>query len=153
MEAPDRLSRSDSRMQPVAIVVALLSGLGALSILALPLLLVLLMVLFDSLAHGLLVLLGMLMTWASTLLQSGGSGLQQYSAIVMAPLPVAMHAALQSAPCLGGLMLVVLRPRPGRSWWGVALLWCLSAGIGGELVAVTLLPGIAVAAWFALRRA
>lgn len=141
-------------MHPVAVVVALLSGLGALSILALPLLLVLLMVLFDSLAHGLLVLLGMLMTWASTLLRAGGgSGLPAYSAIVVAPLPVAMHAALQSAPCLGGLMLVVLRPRPGRSWWGVALLWCLSAGIGGELVAVTLLPGIAVAAWFALRRA
>lgn len=140
-------------MRPVAVVVALLSGLCALSILALPLLLVLLMVLFDSLAHGLLVLLGMLVTWASALLRGGGSGLPSYSAIVMAPLPVALHAALQSAPCLGGLILVLLRPRPGKSWWLVALLWCFSAGIGGELVSVTLLPGIAIAAWFALHRA
>ncbi|WP_419728007.1 hypothetical protein [Lichenicola sp.] len=126
------------------VVIALVSGIGALSILALPLLLVLLMVLFDTVAHGLLVLLGMIVTWAATLLQSGG-GLPPYSAIALAPLPVALHAALRSAPCLAGIMLVLFRPRPGRSWWLVALLWGASAAIGGGLAAVTLLPGLAVA--------
>ena len=132
------------------VVLALLSGIAALSILALPLLLVLLMVLFDTVAHGLLVLLGMIVTWAATLLQSGGSGLPPYSAIALAPLPVALHAALQSAPCLAGIMLVLFRPRPGRSWWLVVLLWGLSAAIGGGLAAMTLLPGLVVAVLFAV---
>ena len=131
------------------VVVALLSGVGALSILALPLLLVLLMVLFDTVAHGLLVLLGMIVSWMAALLQSSGGELPPYSAIALAPLPVALHAALQSTPCLAGVMLVLFRPRPGRSWWLVALLWGLSAAIGGGLAAVTLLPGLLVAVLFA----
>ena len=129
----------------IGVVVALVSGVGALSILALPLLLVLLMVLFDTVAHGLLVLRGMIVTWVAALLQPGGGGLPPYSAIALAPLPVALHAALRSAPCLAGIMLVLFRPRPGRSWWLVALLWCVSAAVGGGLAAVTLLPGLAVA--------
>lgn len=145
-------SRQGIAIKRIGLIVALLSGLCALSILALPLLLVLLMVLFDTVAHGLLVLLGLIVTWAGSLLQVGGSGLPPYSAIALAPLPVAVHAALRSAPCLMGLVLVLLRPSPGRSWWLVGLLWVLSAGIGGELVAVTLLPGIGIAAWFALHR-
>ncbi|WP_419728003.1 hypothetical protein [Lichenicola sp.] len=93
------------------------SGVRALSILV-PLMA--LMALFDTVALGLLVLLGMIVTWAATLLRSGGGGSPPYPAIALAPLPVALHAAQRSAPCLASAILVMLRPRPGRSWWLIA---------------------------------
>ncbi|MGI4745742.1 MAG: hypothetical protein ACRYGI_03570 [Janthinobacterium lividum] len=132
---------------------ALLSGLAALSILILPLMLVLLMVLFDTVAHGLLVLLGLLVTWLRQIVQVGATGLPPYDTIAFAPLDVALRSLFRSLPCLAGLMLVLLRQRPGRSWWLVVVLWGLSASIGGEVVAVALLPGIGIAIWFALPHA
>lgn len=129
---------------------ALLSGLAGLSILILPLMLVLLMVLFDTVAHGLLVLVGLLVTWLSQVVQTGATGLPPYDRIAFAPLDVALRSLFRSLPCLAGLMLALLRQRPGRSWWLVVVLWSLSASIGGEAVAVALLPGIGIAVWFAV---
>ena len=131
--------------------VAILSGASALALLILPLLLLLLMVLFDSTAHGLLVLLGLVSSWLGALLPAGNGGLPAYTAIALDPLPVAAGAALRSAPCLLGLVLVLLSPRPGPRWGWIALLWLVAASGGGRAVAIALLPGLLAALLLATR--
>ncbi len=134
------------------VAVAVLSGATALALLLLPLLLLLLMVLFDSATHGLMALLGLVATWLQALLPPGGGGLPAYSAIALDPLPAAARAALRSAPCLLGLILIFLSPRavsprpvstrPGARWWCITVLWIIAAAGGGSLVAAALLPGL-----------
>ena len=129
--------------------VAVLSGLSAIGLLSLPLLLLLLMLLFDSTAHGLLTLLGLVVSWLGTLLPGGSGNLPAYNAMALDPLPVAAEAALRSAPCLLGLVLALLCPRPGARWWWVALPWAVAAAADGGMVAVALLPGLLAAALLA----
>ncbi len=127
----------------VGVVVAVLSGLTALGLLMLPLLLLLLMVLFDSATHGLLALLGLVASWLQALLPAGdGGSLPAYDAIALDPLPVAARAALRSAPCLLGLVLILVSPRPGARWWWITLLWIAAAAGSGGTVAIVLLPGL-----------
>ena len=144
----------------VGVGVAVLSGATALALLMLPLLLLLLMVLFDSTMHGLMVLLGLVATWLAALMPPG-SGLPGYNAIALDPLPVAARAAFRSAPCLLGLVLIVLWPRPvspdlastrtAARWWCITGLWIAAAAGGGRLVAVALLPGLAATLVLAIR--
>ncbi len=141
----------------IGVAVAMLSGATALALLMLPLLLLLLMVLFDSATHGLMALLGLVATWLQALLPPGGGGLPAYNGIALDPLPAAARAALRSAPCLLGLVLVLLSPRPvsprsgstrsgstrsGARWWCITVLWIVAAAVGGRLVAIALLPGL-----------
>ncbi len=135
----------------VGLGVAVLSGLLALGLSMLPLLLALLMVLFDSTTHGLLALLGLVASWLGSLLPAGSGSLPPYDAIALDPVPVAAWAALRSAPCLLGLVLILLSPRPGRRWWWVALSWLLAAAGDGRPVATALLPGLLAALLLALR--
>ncbi len=131
--------------------VAILSGLSALGLLMLPLLLILLMLLFDSTTHGLLALLGLVASWIGGLLPAGNGSLPTYNAIALDPLPVAAGAALRSAPCLLGLVLILLSPRPGPRWWWVTLLWLVAAAGGGQPVAIALLPGLLATLLLAIR--
>lgn len=129
---------------------ALSSGLSALAILLLPLLLVLLMMLFDTTAHGVVVLLDVLFSWLRAFMPGSAGGSSPFWTVAFHPAQVAVTSLAQALPCLGGLLLILLRREPGRSWWWVVLLWGLSAGMDGEVVASLLLPGIVVAASLAV---
>lgn len=149
-DQPDGVSspvRAQARMdgwgRRVAVGIALLSGATALALLMLPLFLVLLMVLFDRMAHGVLVLLGLLLTWLLELLPSNGNGLPSYQAVTLQPLAVAVHALFHIVPCVAGLALILLNRRSGRNWWLVVPLWGVTAASSGVAVAVVLLPGLA----------
>lgn len=135
----------------IGVAVAVLSGTTALALLMVPLLLLLLMVLFDSATHGLLALLGLVASWLQALLPPGDTGLPAYDAIALDPLPAAARAALRSAPCLLGLALILLSPRPGRRWWWIALSWIVAAAVGGLPVTIVLLPGLLAALVLATR--
>ncbi len=128
---------------------ALVSGVAALAMLLLPLLLVLLMVLFDSTAHGIVVLLGLLLSWLREFMPGGG-GMPPFRTVTFHPLEVALASLLRALPCLAGLMLILLDRRPGARWWWIVLLWGCAAVIGGKAVAAVLLPGLVVAMVFAL---
>ena len=146
--------RTGEWMRRAATGLALLSGLAALAALLLPLLLVLLMLLFDNTAHGLMLLLQLLFGWLAAFLPSNGnmagngSGLSSLEALAFHPLDIALNSLLRALPCMAGLALILLDPKPGARWWGILLLWGFSAAIGGEAVAALLLPGLAVAALF-----
>ncbi len=150
----------------IGVAVAVLSGATALALLMLPLLLLLLMVLFDSATHGLMALLGLVATWLQALLPPGDGGLPAYGAIALDPLPTAARTALRSAPCLLGLVLIFLSPRPvcprsvsprsvsprlGARWWCITVLWIIAAAGGGRLVAIALLPGLVATLVLAIR--
>ena len=138
-------------LQRFAIGIALLSGLMALALLMVPLLLVLLMVLFDTTAQALMVLLGLVATWVQTLTPvGGGGGLPPYRAIALDPVSVGLSAGFRSAPCLAGVVLILSKPGPGPRWWWVVLLWAISASLGGEAVGFALAPGLLAAALLAL---
>ncbi len=100
------------------------------------------MLLFDNTAQGVLVLLGAVSRWWQGLVPGHGGGLPPYRALVIDPFGVALAALVRAAPCIGGLLLIALRPGVGAVWWWVALLWAAAAAIGGKLVAITLLPGL-----------
>ncbi len=136
-----------------AIGLALFSGLAALGLLILPLILVLLMVLFETTARGVLVLLGLLVNWLRDFVPGSGGSLPPFQAVVFHPLEVALGSLLRAMPCLAGLMLILLRRSSGRWWWWILMLWSLAAAIGGRPVATLLLPGLVIAAIFALRSA
>lgn len=136
--------------QRVGVGIALLSGAIALALLMLPLLLVLLMMLFDRLAHGVLVLLGLLLTWLLELLPSSGSNLPFYQAVTLQPLTVALHSLFHIVPCLVGLAVILVNRRPGGNWWLVVLLWSVTAASSGLSVALVLSPGLASAVLLAL---
>jgi len=132
-------------------LVAIASGALALAWLALPLVLVLLMLLFDTVAHALLVLLGMLVSWIGSVLPASPVGaLPGYRSLAFHPAQVAAASAGRALPCLAGLLLAVLRPRRGASWWAVLGLWIVAAALGGLLSLLALAPGLAVAATRAL---
>ena len=128
---------------------ALASGVAALAMLLLPLLLVLLMVLFDSTAHGIVVLLELLLSWLRAFMPGNG-GVPPFRTVTFHPLDVALGSLMRALPCLGGLMLILLNRRPGARWWWIVLLWGSAAVIGGKAAAAVLLPGLVVAAIFAL---
>ena len=130
---------------------ALFSGLAALGLLLLPLLLVLLMVLFDTAAHGLLVLLVLLLGWLRQFVPGGGNGMPAFGTVTFHPLHVAVGSVVRALPCLAGLALILIN-RASKGWWCVALLWGLAAATGGRIVAAVLLPGLVLAALFALPR-
>ncbi len=125
--------------------VAIGSGLCAIALLMLPLLLVLLMLLFDSTAQGLLVLLGTLARWWQSIVPGPGGALPPYRALVVDPLGVAFHALVRAVPCLGGLALIVLVRASRPVWLWVLLLWSGAAVCGGAGVALALLPGLVAA--------
>ncbi len=137
----------------IGVAAAVLSGVTALALLLLPLLLLLLMVLFDSTTHGLLALLGLVASWLQAFLPAGDGGLPTYNAIALDPLPAAARAALRAAPCLLGLVLILLSPGPGVRWWWITLLWIVAAASGGRLVAIALLPGLLATLALATRSA
>ncbi|WP_428377185.1 hypothetical protein [Lichenicoccus sp.] len=136
-------------MRPIAgivAIVAIVSSVAALALLLLPLVLVLLMVLFDTTAHGVLVLLGLLLGWLRAFLPGSphattGAGFH--------PLGVALGSLLHAIPVLGGL-LAILSGRQPRHWRGALLLWVVAAAFDGSVVAATLAPAIAGAAIGAL---
>ena len=131
---------------------ALLSGLTGLALLLLPLILVLLMLLFETTARGVLVLLGLLVDWLRAFMPGGEGGLPPFQAVVFHPLDAALGSLLRALPCLAGLVLILLnRGSGGRWWWWITPLWALAAAIGGKPVAVVLMPGLVIAAIFALR--
>ena len=127
----------------------LFSGVAALAVLLLPLMLVLLMVLFDSVAHGVVVLLGLLLDWLRALIV-GSEGGPLLQTVAFHPLQVAFESLLHALPCLTGLILILLNQRPGTRWWWIVLSWSIAAGFGGPLVAALLLPGLCIAILFAL---
>ncbi len=130
--------------------VIFLSGLSALTVLILPAVLVLLIMLFDTMAHSLLVLLGLFLTSLMQFLPgSDAGGLGPYQTVMHNPLQAAFWSLLRALPCLAGLMLIPWRRQPKR-WWAVVLLWSFTACIAGQAVAIMLLPGIAIAALVAL---
>ena len=146
LETSRRAARSDAAkrdawIRRAVLAVAVLSGLAAMSIEALPLLLMLLLVLFDRVAHGVMVLLGALLDWLRSLLQAGPGGLPPYRALATDPLAVALRTLLLGLPCLVGLLLIGLRR------WGLVLLcWSLDATGAAldadPLVPIALLPGL-----------
>lgn len=125
----------------LALAVAVLSGLAALSVEMLPLLLVLLLLLFDRVTHGVLVLLGALLEWLRSLLPAGGGGLSQYGALAADPLAVAARALLLGLPCLAGLLLLGIRRwRPALLCWGLDL--ALAVVSMNLPAAIALFPGL-----------
>ena len=125
-------------MHAIAAAVAVVSSVAALALLLLPVVLVLLMVLFDITAHGVLVLLGLLLGWLRAFLpdapQAGdGSGFH--------PLGVASAALLHALPVIGGLLCAALGRHP-RNWCGALLLWGAAALWDGSVVAATLVPAL-----------
>ncbi len=120
---------------------AVLSGLAALSIALLPLLLVLLLLLFDRVTQGVMVLLGALLDWLRSLLPAGSGTLPPYRALVASPAAVALRALLPGLPCLAGLLLIA-----ARRWRPALLCWSLAIGAAlvdaDPLIPLVLLPGL-----------
>lgn len=116
----------------------------------LPLLLVLLIVLFDTVAHGVLVLFGLVADWLRRLVPGGG-GLPPYRSAATEPLRVALHSLLLSLPCAGGLAVAALHGTR-RRWWFVLVAWSMVAAAGGKAVALVLMPGLLSALLLATAR-
>ena len=134
----------------IGFAVMVLSGSAASAMLLLPLMLVALITLFDTMAHSLLVLLGTLLETLLRLLpMSGDGGLSPYRSIMADPQRVAFASLARAMPCITGLLLVTYGRQPQR-WFAVLLLWGLTARIGGVAVAAILLPGIIVSGLFAM---
>ena len=137
-----------SRVKPgspsgrAALVVALLSGLAALSIAVLPLLLVLLLLLFDRVTQGVMVLVGALLDWLRSLLPAGSGGaLPPYRALLADPLAVAGRALPVVLPCTAGLVLGVARRwRAALSCWGRCM--ALALAEADLVTAAILAPGL-----------
>ena len=134
--------RPGSLVGRAAIVVALLSGLAALSVALLPLLLVLLLLLFDRVTQGVMVLMGALLDWLRSLLPAGAGGaLPPYRALVTDPLAVAGRALPLVLSCVAGLVLVAVRRwRSALACWGVCV--ALAFAEADPVTAVTLMPGL-----------
>ncbi len=143
--------RSRRWLRSFGVGLALVSGTAALALLLLPLMLVLRMVLFDSTAHGVLVLLGVLLGWLQDFLLAGAAGgsLAPFPAIAFHPLRVAAGSIACAAPCAAGLLVLLARWPARGSWWWVVLLWSIAALLGGKAAAAALLPGLLVAGLFA----
>lgn len=124
--------------------IAFLSGLCALSILMLPLLLALLMILFDSTARGLLIMLGSILRWLGSFLPAGNA-LPPYRSLSLDPVAIALAAGLPMLPCLLGLLPPLAAPERRASWGLAAIVWCAALPFAGRLPAFALLPGIAAA--------
>ena len=129
-------------IRPAAGIVATLCSVAALALLLLPLVLVLLMVLFETTAHGVLALFGLLLGWLRAFLpgsryDTAGAGFDA--------LGVALDALLRALPVLGGLLAIVIGRRP-RYWCVALLLWGLAAALDGPVIAVVLGPAMAGAA-------
>ena len=124
-----------------ALIVAALSGVAALSVETLPLLLVLLLALFDRVTQGVLVLFGALLDWVRSLLPAGPGALPSYRALTASPLAAALQALLLGLPCVAGLLLIGL-----RRWKLVLLCWSLDIAAAmldaDPLVSIALLPGL-----------
>ncbi len=130
--------------------VIILSGSAALPILLLPVVLVLLLALFDTMAHALLVLLGQVLALLPEFAPTGGAAaLSPYQSIMDDPGDAAWESLVRALPCLAGLMLIQWSRQAWR-WWAIVLVWSLTARLNGELVAALLLPGIVVAGLFAM---
>ncbi len=123
-----------------------------MALLLLPLVLVLLMVLFDAVTHGMLVLVGWLLDWLGGFLPSPARGLPRLQMIAFHPRRVALDSLTRSLPCLAGLMITWLRRGAGGSWCWVVLLWVVAACLGGPTVRGILLPGCVAATLLALPR-
>ncbi|MCQ8277919.1 hypothetical protein NFI95_05600 [Acetobacteraceae bacterium KSS8] len=124
--------------------VALLSGLCALSVLALPLLLALLMLLFDSTARGLMIMLGSILHGLGTFLPAGNA-LPPYRSLPLDPAALAFAALLRIFPCLLGLVPAIVAPERRASWLLCAACWCAALPFAGRLPVFALLPGIVAA--------
>ncbi len=123
----------------LATVIALASGVAALAFLLLPLVLVLLIVLFDSTAHGVMVLLGLLLGWLRGFLPYTP---EVFQAIDLDPVGVAFASLARAAPVLGGLLAILIVRRP--SGWRIALpLWAVACAMDGRAVAALLAPSMA----------
>jgi len=122
----------------------LCSGTAALAILLLPLVLVLLMMLFETTAHGVFVLFGMVFNWLRTTMPGSGNALPPFRTVEFHPLDVIVGSAARSLPCLCGLVLILLHRQAGPWWWWIVMLWGLTAWLGGTVIAFVLIPGILV---------
>ena len=120
--------------------------------LLLPLLLVLLVVLFDALTHGMFVLIGTLLDWLRGFVPGIAGASPPFQTIAFHPWQVALGSLTRALPCLAGLMLILLRRGPGGRWWWIVLLWSLAACLGGSTVREILLPGCIAAMLLALPR-
>ena len=137
--------RTTEWLRRASLAVIVLSGSAALAILLLPMALVLLLALFDTVAHALLVLLGQFLALLPQFAPVGGAGgLSPYQSIMDDPLRTAWQSLVRALPCLAGLLLVRLT-RQALKWWAIVLLWTLTAQFNGELIAAVLLPGILAA--------
>ncbi len=139
-------------LRGIGVALALCSGTAGLALLLLPLLLVLLMVLFDTVTHGLFVLVGALLDWLRAFVPGSAGSLPPFQSIAFHPWRVALQSLMRSLPCMAGLMLVLLRRGPGGWWWWIVLLWSLAACLGGPTVRQILLPGCVAATLLALPR-
>ena len=137
-------------VQWAGVGLTLFSGVAALAALLLPLMLVLLMVLFDSVAHGVVVLLGLLLSWLRGFILGREGGSPLFQTVAFHPLRVAFASLLHALPCLVGLVLILLNRKPGGWWWWIVLSWGIAAAFGGQVVAALLLPGLCIAMLFAL---
>ncbi len=152
--APPRRTqrRVGAYLRGAGVAVALCCGISALAMLLLPMLLVLLMVLFDTVTHGTFVLIGAWFDWLRGTAPGSADGLPAFQTIAFHPGRVALDSLARSLPCLAGLMLVSLRRGTGGHWWWIVLLWAIAAYLGGATVAVILLPGCVAATLLALSR-
>ncbi len=133
--------KSGSPSHRAAVVVAVLSGLAALSVATLPLLLVLLLLLFDRVTQGVMVLVGALLDWLRSLLPAGPGALPPYRALLTDPQAVAGRALPLVLPCVAGLVLVVARRWRLALWcWGICV--AVAFAEADPLAAVALLPGL-----------
>jgi len=134
----------------VAASVAWCCALLTLGILLTPLLLALLMVLFDTTAKGFMELLAWLLDRLETYLLPQAGGLPPYQSLDLLLRPLVLGTLLPGLPCLAGLLLVLRRPAFGRHWLLAALAWGLSAALGGITIALLLLPACLAALFLGL---
>jgi hypothetical protein len=138
---------SAPRLAGLAIV--WLCVVAALAVVFTPLLLALLMVLFDSTAHGLMQLVSWLLSGIDAYMPVSPGSLPDYQALRFSPWAIIAGALLRGVPCLLGLAVIAPRPRPGRHWLLAAASWGVCAVISGGGTAVLLLPPCVVALVFA----
>ncbi|MCQ8242150.1 hypothetical protein [Rhizosaccharibacter radicis] len=125
-------------------------GLGSLSLLAMPLMLSLLMLLFDRTAHGMLVLLGAVARWLLVLLPPGSARPPPFAPGAFDPLALAETSALRALPCLAGVACLV-GIGSNRLGGGLAcLVWLAGMPLTGGWPEAVLLPGLASAAGLAV---
>ena len=110
------------------------------------------MVLFDTVTHGMFVLIGTLLDWLRGFVPGIAGTSPPYRTIAFHPWRVALGSLMRALPCLAGLVLILLRRGPGGCWWWIVLLWSLAAYLGGPTVREILLPGCLAAMLLALSR-